>query len=94
MAASAEINRRALTDPDAFEPCAGEPLDSLRALIAESAIALAGMPAADGGRRVRLSRLRHGAADGATCRRAKPDPIGVPDAIMIRPTHHGRFSIR
>src|SRR5580698_10425550 len=29
----AEINRRALADPDAFAPCPGEPLDALRALL-------------------------------------------------------------
>src|ERR1700748_2429140 len=41
----AEINRRALTDPEAFTPCPAAPLDSLRALIAESQIAVReGMP--------------------------------------------------
>ena len=34
----AEINRRALTDPGGFEPCAAKPLDSLRALLRESTI--------------------------------------------------------
>ena len=34
----AEINRRALTDPDAFVPCPGKPLDVLRSLLAESRI--------------------------------------------------------
>ena len=34
----AEINRRALADPDEFSPCAGPPLAALRALIAESRI--------------------------------------------------------
>ena len=34
----AEINRRALLDPDAFVPCPGDPLDALRSLLAESRI--------------------------------------------------------
>ena len=64
---------RARTEPDAFEPCPEPPLDALRALIAESRIVLPDEPAADGGRRVRLSRLRHGAADGGAA--ARPIPI-------------------
>ena len=51
---------------DAFAPCPEPPLEALRALIAESRIALPDSAAADGRRRVRLSRLRHGAADGGT----------------------------
>ena len=35
-AGRAEINRRALTEPDAFEPCPEKPLVALRALIAAS----------------------------------------------------------
>ena len=35
----AEINRRALADPDDFSPCAAPPLAALRALIAQSQIA-------------------------------------------------------
>src|SRR6516165_12495003 len=31
----AEINRRALVDPDAFDPCPDDPLTALRALLAE-----------------------------------------------------------
>ena len=47
---------------------------ALRALIAESRIDTARAAAADGGRRVRLSRLRHGAADGeAAGAEAGPD---------------------
>ena len=81
----AEINRRALTDAEAFEPCAEKPLDALRSLIAESAIpAGQGLPPMAAGvfgylgyEMVRqMERLPA----------AKPDPIGVPDAIMIRPT--------
>jgi anthranilate synthase component 1 len=82
---ASQINRRALSDPDAFEPCPGKPLDALRQLLAESAIELgAGLPPMAAGvfgylgyEMVRqMERLAP----------AKPDPIGVPDAMMIRPT--------
>ena len=82
---AAEINRRALHEPTAFAPCPGKPLDALRALLAESRIDLpAGLPPMSAGvfgylgyDMVRqMERLAP----------AKPDPIGVPDAILIRPT--------
>src|SRR3546814_5267695 len=42
---AAEINRSALGNPDAFEPCREGALDSFRAVLAESAIDLpSGMP--------------------------------------------------
>jgi anthranilate synthase component 1 len=81
----AEINRRALADPDAFAPCPGEPLDALRALLAESRIKMPpGLPPMSAGvfgylgydMVRRMERLPP----------AKPDPIGVPEALMIRPT--------
>jgi anthranilate synthase component 1 len=81
----AEINRRALTDRQAFSPCTEKPLDSLRGLVRESAITqdaslppmAAGVFGYLGYDMVReLERLPA----------AKVDPIGVPDAIMIRPT--------
>jgi anthranilate synthase component I len=80
-----EINRNALTDAHAFEPVELSPLDSLRELIAESRIdadpALPPMAAGVFGYlgydMVReMERLAP----------SKPDPIGVPDAVMIRPT--------
>ena len=80
-----EINRRALSDRDHFEPMQQKPLDGLRALIAESQIDLPGdLPPMAAGvfgylgyDMVRqMERLAP----------AKPDPIGVPDAVMIRPT--------
>ena len=76
--ARAEINRAARAEPDAFAPCAEPPLAALRALIAESRIALPDDAAADGGRRVRLSRLRHGAADGGAARRPIPTRSASP----------------
>jgi anthranilate synthase component 1 len=81
----AEINRAALTAPDDFAPCAAPPLEALRALIAESHIEAAhdlppmaagvfGYLGYDMVRQMEQLPL------------AKPDPIGVPDAIMLRPT--------
>ena len=81
----AEINRDALRDAEAFEPCALPPLASLRSLIAESAIPsdgelppmAAGVFGYLGYEMVRqMERLAP----------PKPDPIGVPEAVMIRPT--------
>ena len=63
-----------------FAPCHEPPLAALRALIAESRIDAARRPAADGGRRVRLSRLRHGAADGGIAGR----PIPIRSAFPTR----------
>lgn len=83
--AQAEINRRALADADDFMPCAAPPLTSLRELIAESQIAVAedlppmaaGVFGYLGYDMVRqMERLDE----------PKADPIGVPDAIMLRPT--------
>src|SRR6476620_6713786 len=81
----AEINRRALTDPGGFEPCAAKPLDSLRALLRESTITqdaslppmAAGVFGYLGYDMVRqMERLAP----------AKADPISVHEAVMIRPT--------
>ncbi len=79
------INRAALSDPDDFSPCAAAPLDSLRALIAESQIE----PCED------LPPMAAGvfgylgydmARQMEALPAAKSDPIGVPDAMMLRPT--------
>ena len=81
----AEINRAARRRPDAFVPCPEPPLAALRALIAESRIVLpdklppmaAGLFGYLGYDMVRLMEELPA---------ANPDPIGIPDAIMIRPT--------
>ncbi|MGH7186517.1 MAG: anthranilate synthase component I, partial [Pseudomonadota bacterium] len=81
----AEINRRALTDPGDFEPLAGGALASLRRLIAESRIAVpprlppmaAGLFGYLGYEMVRL--MEHLPDE-------KPDKLGVPDGIFLRPT--------
>ncbi|MGC2224175.1 MAG: anthranilate synthase component I [Methylocella sp.] len=81
----AEINRRARADPGGFSPAASPPLAALRELIAESRIETAGdLPPMAAGifgylgyDMVRqMERLAE----------ARPDPIGVPDALMLRPT--------
>ena len=81
----AEVNRSARFDPEAFLPETAPPLDSLRALIAESRIALPdGMPPVAAGLfgylgydMIRLVE-RLGAPN--------PDPLGLPDAVLMRPS--------
>jgi anthranilate synthase component I len=81
----AAINRQARSRPDAFEPCPQAPLDALRALIDESRIDLpetlppmaAGVFGYLGYDTVRLMERLPA---------PNPDPIGIPDAVMIRPT--------
>jgi anthranilate synthase component 1 len=81
----AEINRQARSKPEAFAPCPEPPLAALRSLIAESRIALpddlppmaAGVFGYLGYDVVRLMERLPA---------ANPDPIGIPDAIMVRPT--------
>ncbi|WP_051134480.1 anthranilate synthase component I [Methylocystis sp. ATCC 49242] len=81
----AEINRDALTDRGAFTPCDAPPLIALRQLIAESAVPqatqlppmAAGVFGYLGYDMVRqMERLAP----------AKEDKIGVPDALLLRPT--------
>jgi anthranilate synthase component 1 len=83
--AAAEINRAARTKQDQFTACPQPPLDALRALIAESRIELpnslppmaAGLFGYLGYDMVR--QVEHLPA-------INPDPLGIPDAIMVRPT--------
>ncbi len=79
------LNRSARFDPEAFEPQEGSPLDTLRALIAESRIELpddlpqaaAGLFGYLGYDMVRL--VEH-------LPNVPPDPLGLPDALMLRPS--------
>jgi anthranilate synthase component I len=83
--AQSEINRRALFERDAFSPCPGNPLEALRALLAESRIDMpAGLPPMAAGvfGYLGYDMVRH----MERLAPAKPDPIGVPEAMMIRPT--------
>ena len=81
----AEVNRSARREGEAFVPCNEPPLAALRALIAESRIELpealppmaAGIFGYLGYDMVRLME---------ELPPANPDPIGIPDAILIRPT--------
>ena len=81
----AEVNRNALAAPHAFSPEAGGVLDSLRRVIAGSRMAVpAGVPPMCGGLFGYLGydmvRLMERLPD------KNPDPLGLPDAIMTRPT--------
>ncbi|MEX5726740.1 anthranilate synthase component 1 [Rhodovulum iodosum] len=82
---SSRINRQARFDVSAFEDLDGAPLDTLRALIAESRIDMpedlppiaAGLFGYLGYDMIRLvERLPD----------ANPDPLGLPDAVMMRPS--------
>src|SRR5262249_18884561 len=81
----AEINRTARGDAERFAPCEAPPPKALRALIAESRIDLPdGLPPMAAGvfgylgyDMVRLMEELPA---------SHPDPIGIPDAVLIRPT--------
>ncbi|EPX78425.1 anthranilate synthase component I [Salipiger mucosus] len=82
---SSRINRQARFDPEGFETQEMPPLEALRALIAESRIDLpddlpqssAGLFGYLGYDMIRLvERLPE----------ANPDPLGLPDAVMMRPS--------
>jgi anthranilate synthase component 1 len=81
----AEINRAARQDRDAFRPCGEPPLAALRAFIKESRFVLpdtlppmsAGVFGYLGYDMVRLME---------ELPPPNPDPIGIPDAILVRPT--------
>ena len=82
---TARINREARFDPAAFVAVAEAPLDSLRALIAESRIDLpedlpaiaAGLFGYLGYDMIRL--VEH-------LPNVNPDPLGLPDAVLMRPS--------
>ena len=79
------INRQARFDPAAFQPLDGHPLDTLRALIAESRVIMPDdLPAAAVGLFGYLGydmiRLVEHLPD------INPDPLGVPDAVLMRPS--------
>ncbi|PIE08121.1 MAG: anthranilate synthase component I [Rhodobacterales bacterium] len=82
---TARINRHARFDPDAWEAMDAEPLTALRSLLAESAIDLPDdLPAAAAGLFGYLGydmiRLVERLPD------INPDPLGLPDALMLRPS--------
>ena len=82
---NAEINRTPRQQQDAFAPCGAPPLAALRAFIAESRIEIPdGLPPMAAG--------IFGYLGYDTVRLIEeigppnPDPIGLPDAILVRPT--------
>jgi anthranilate synthase component I len=82
---TAEINRNAGTATATFMPCPEPPLAALRTFIEESRFALPdGLPPMAAGVFGYLGydmvRLMEELPS------AKPDPIGIPDAILVRPT--------
>ncbi|MEX2450286.1 MAG: anthranilate synthase component I [Rhodospirillales bacterium] len=81
----AEVNRRALSDPTAFEPCSDGVIGSLRALITDSRIDLPeSLPPMAAGLVGYMSydmvRLFERLPDD------NPDVVGVPDGVFVRPT--------
>jgi anthranilate synthase component I len=79
------LNRSARYDDGAFEDLDGSPLDTLRALLAECRIDLPdGLPAASAGLFGYLGydmiRLVERLPD------SRPDPLGLPDAVLLRPS--------
>ncbi|MBE0553900.1 MAG: anthranilate synthase component I, partial [Rhodobacteraceae bacterium] len=82
---NSRINREARFDPAAFADLPGQPLDTLRALIAESRIEMPeGVPAVAAGLFGYLGydmiRLVEHLPD------VPPDPLGLPDAQLMRPS--------
>src|SRR3984885_1659912 len=80
---TAEINRNAGTCTAAFKPCPEPPLDALRTFIAESRFALPdGLPPMAAGvfGYLGYDMVRLMEELPAT----HPDPIGLPDAILVR----------
>ncbi|MEM7597228.1 MAG: anthranilate synthase component I [Pseudomonadota bacterium] len=83
--AQARINRQARFDSESFESVEEDPLTSLRGLIRESRINLpSDLPAASAGLFGYLGydmiRLVEHLPD------VNPDPLGLPDAVMLRPS--------
>ncbi len=82
---ASEINREARFDAGAFQPLEGHPLETLRALIAECRIEMPeGLPAVSAGLFGYLGydmiRLVERLPD------VNPDPVGLPDAVLMRPS--------
>jgi anthranilate synthase component 1 len=81
----AAINRSPWRDRDAFDPLPGRPLETLRALLAESRVEVAdALPPMAAGvfGYLGYDMVREMEELGAP----NPDAVGAPDAIMMRPT--------
>ncbi len=89
---TAEVNRKALYQPDGFEPVQLPPLDSLRELVESSKIALpSNLPPMSAGLFGYLGydmvRLMEHLPD------VNPDILNVPDAILMRPSIVAIFDV-
>ena len=83
--AGAEVNRSARAKPNAFAACPEPPLQALRKLIAESRIALPeGLPPMAAGVFGYLGYDMVRQMEELP--QPNPDPIGIPDAVLVRPT--------
>jgi anthranilate synthase component 1 len=81
----AELNRTARTSASAFEAAAHAPLEALRALIEESKVEVPhGLPPMAAGIFGYLGYDMVRQMEKLPA--AKPDPIGTPDAVLVRPT--------
>lgn len=81
----AAINRSAQLDPDAFEPVDAMPLDALRALVAESKIEMpSGLPPQSAGIYGYLGYEMVRYMEQLPT--DKPDQLGTPEAVLIRPS--------
>jgi anthranilate synthase component 1 len=79
------INRSAQTDPETFTPQSAPPLQDLRALLAECRIDLpADLPAIAAGLFGYLGYDMIRLVEDLP--QINPDPIGLPDAVLLRPT--------
>ncbi len=88
---SAEINRSALQTPEAFAPCPEPPLEALRALLAESAIEVeAGLAPGETLPPMAAGVFGYLGYDMVRYMERLPEPnpdvLGVPDALLVRPT--------
>ncbi|KPL55125.1 anthranilate synthase [Prosthecomicrobium hirschii] len=78
------VNRRFASDRDAFEPVPGRSLDALRALIHESEFPLPkGLPPMAAGMFGYLGYDMVRQMEDLA--QPNPDPVGIPDAILVRP---------
>jgi anthranilate synthase component 1 len=81
----AEINIQPLKDPNAFRPCKGGTLSALRNVLDESRVDIPhALPPMAAGVFGYLSYDTVRLVERLPAR--KPDPIGVPDALLMRPT--------
>ncbi len=80
----AEINRQAIGAPHAFTPDTRKPLESLRALLAESRLDTEGLPPMAGGLVGYLGYDMVRQMERLPSKNA--DPLGLPEAILLRPT--------